>query len=103
MAEVPEHQFKIEVGVTMVRLKKGLINKELLEAALLGMELRKKQLDNQIQEVRSRLSGSNGHRHRSSLDMKNGHNRISAAGRRRISAAQKRRWAEYRKSAHKSY
>jgi hypothetical protein len=56
----------------MVRLKKGLKKKELLEAALLGTELRKKQPDNQILEVRSRLSGSNGQRHRSSLDMKNG-------------------------------
>ena len=85
----------------MIRLKKHLMNKELAEAALLGLELRKKQLDNQILEVRSRLSRGNGHRARLWAGRKNSH-RISAAGRRRIAAAQKRRWAEYRKSADKS-
>jgi len=85
----------------MVRLKKGRINQELVEAALLGLEMRKQQLDNQILEVRSRLSRSNGRRGQSWASRTNGH-QISAAGRRRIAAAQKRRWAEYRKSAGKS-
>ena len=85
----------------MVRLSKTLINNELLDAALLGLEMRKKQLDIQILEVRTRLSRGNGHQGRSWAGKKNGHS-ISAAGRRRIAAAQRRRWAEYRKSAAKS-
>jgi len=82
----------------MVRLKKGLINQELVEAALLGLEMQRKQLDSQILEVRSRLSRGNG---RPWASTKNDH-RISAAGRQRIAAAQKRRWAEYRRSAGKA-
>ena len=86
----------------MVRLKKSLLNKELAEAALAGLQLRKQQIDEQIMEVRTLLGRGAGRRGRPPGPAKNASSRLSAAARRRISAAQKRRWAEYRKSAAKS-
>jgi hypothetical protein len=70
----------------------------LLTAALEGLELQKKRLDDQIQEVRSLLGkGKRGRPPGSTNSQSSG--RLSTAARRRIAAAQKRRWAEYRKSA----
>ena len=86
----------------MPRLKKGLQSNDVLEAALVGLQLRRQQLDEQIMEVRSLLGRGTGRRGRPAVQAKNGRSRLSAAARRRIAAAQKRRWAEYRKSAAKS-
>ena len=73
-------------------------NNALLTAALEGLELQKKRIDEQIQEVRSLLG--KGRRGRPpSANHQRGGGRLSTAARRRIAAAQKRRWAEYRKSA----
>lgn len=73
-------------------------NHALLTAALEGLELQKKRLDEQIQEVRSLLGKGRRGRPPGS-NHRRGAGRLSAAARRRIAAAQKRRWAEYRKSA----
>ena len=87
----------------MPRLKKTLQNNDLLEAALAGLQLRRQELDAQIQEVRALLGKSTaGRRARATMPPKNGGGRLSPAARRRIAAAQKRRWAEYRKSAAKN-
>lgn len=73
-------------------------NPALLTAALEGLELQKKRIDEQIQEVRSLLGkGKRGRPPSSDSPRRAG--RLSTAARRRIAAAQKRRWAEYRKSA----
>ena len=73
-------------------------NHALLTAALEGLELQKKRIDEQIQEVRTLLG--RGKRGRpSEPNHQRGAGRLSPAARRRIAAAQKRRWAEYRKSA----
>jgi hypothetical protein len=74
-------------------------NNALLTAALEGLELQKKRIDEQIQEVRSLLGKGRRGRPPSSNGERRGSGRLSAAARRRIAAAQKRRWAEYRKSA----
>ena len=84
----------------MPRPKKTLQNNDLLEAALAGLQLRRQQLDAQIQEVRALLGKTNGRRGRPPGPAKPG--RLSVAARKRIAAAQKRRWAEYRKSAAKA-
>jgi len=84
----------------MPRPKKTLQNNDLLEAALAGLQLRRQQLDEQIQEVRALLGKNNGRRGRPPGAPKQG--RLSVAARKRIAAAQKRRWAEYRKSAAKA-
>jgi len=88
----------------MPRLKKTLQDNDLLEAALAGLQLRRQELDAQIQEVRALLGKSTAvRRGRAAGGAKNGGGaRLSPAARRRIAAAQKRRWAEYRKSAAKS-
>ena len=87
----------------MPRSKKNLQSTELLEAALAGLQLRKQQIDEQINEVRARLGRGAARRGRPPAQTtKNGSTRLSAAARRRIAAAQRRRWAEYRKSAAKA-
>ena len=67
-----------------------------LEAALEGLELQKKRIEAQIQEIRSQLGK------RSRPGVTNGiipHKRnLTADARKRIAAAQKKRWAEYRKT-----
>jgi len=73
-------------------------NHALLTAALEGLELQKKRLDDQIQEVRSLLGKGRRGRPPGSNNQRSA-GRLSTAARRRIAAAQKRRWAEYRKSA----
>jgi hypothetical protein len=74
-------------------------NPALLSAALEGLELQKKRIDEQIQEVRSLLGRGRRGRPPGPDSQKRGAGRLSPAARRRIAAAQKRRWAEYRKSA----
>jgi len=73
-------------------------NHSLLTAALEGLELQKKRIEEQIQEVRSLLGKGKRGRPPSSDNLRRA-GRLSTAARRRIGAAQKRRWAEYRKSA----
>ncbi len=83
-------------------------NREILEAALHGLELQRQKLDDQIAQVRSMLGrrvgrppkgdqgigepAQNGPRRRRSL---------SDEARKRIAAAQKKRWAAYRKTQSK--
>ena len=87
----------------MPRTAKGIKDISLLAAALEGLELQKRRLDDQIAEVRSLLGKGNGKRGRPPGSVvKRGPGRMSAAARKRIAAAQKRRWAEYRKSAGKA-
>jgi hypothetical protein len=78
------------------------VDESLLTAALEGLEIQKRRIEEQIQEVRSLLGKGSGRRGRPSAPHPNGGSRrrqLSEAARKRIGAAQKRRWAEYRKSA----
>ncbi len=83
-------------------------NHALLTAALEGLELQRRRIDEQIQEVRALLGKGKLGRPANSANSANssqnqrGAGRLSPAARRRIAAAQKRRWAEYRKSASKA-
>jgi hypothetical protein len=102
----------------MPRPANAIRDDSLLAAALEGLELQKRRIDDQIQEVRLLLGKATGRRGRppglsqsglsqSGLSQtgpnhKRGRGRMSAAARKRIAAAQKRRWAEYRKSAGKT-
>ena len=96
----------------MPRTVKAIRDDSLLAAALEGLELQKRRIDDQIQEVRLLLGKGTGRRGRppglrqgglrQSSNAKRGPGRMSAAARKRIAAAQKRRWAEYRKSAGKT-
>jgi hypothetical protein len=78
------------------------VDESLLTAALEGLELQKRRIEEQIQEVRSLLGKGSGRRGRPPTPHSNGgpgRRQLSEAARKRIGAAQKRRWAEYRKSA----
>jgi hypothetical protein len=102
----------------MPRTAKAFTDDTFLAAALEGLELQKRRIDDQIQEVRLLLGKGTGRRGRppgsrqgglrqsgssqAGSNAKRGPGRMSAAARKRIAAAQKRRWAEYRKSAGKT-
>lgn len=77
-----------------------------LAMALVGYELEKQKIEDQIRQIRARLGGRRGRppgavsaakaagpRHRRTL---------SASARRRIAAAQRKRWAEHRKKMAKT-
>ena len=84
-------------------------SREILEAALNGLEAQRQKLDEQISEVR-RLMGARGGRVGRAANNSGGAQKASAApakrkkrvlsaeARKRIAAAQKKRWANFRKN-----
>ena len=79
----------------MARRSTTLDDPLILEAALEGLELQKKRIENQILEIQARLG------RRSGVNGENGGSakrHLSSEARKRIAVAQKKRWAEYRKS-----
>ena len=83
-------------------------SREILEAALQGLEAQRQKLDEQISQVRG-LLGSRGGRssktapamNEASSSRSGAHRRkrtLSPEARKRIAAAQKKRWAAFRKS-----
>jgi hypothetical protein len=87
----------------MPRSAKAIKDQSLLAAALEGLELQKRRIEDQIQEVRLLLGKGTGRRGRPpGSGHKRSPGRMSAAARSRIAAAQKRRWPEFRKSAGKA-
>jgi hypothetical protein len=84
-------------------------NRDILEAALHGLELQREKLDDQIAQVRSMLGRRVGRPPKSTgaaagNASKQGRRsrHLSEEARKRIAAAQKRRWAAFRKSAKKT-
>ena len=79
----------------MPRPRKDTQNDALLQAALVGLEMQRERIEEQILQVGGML------RHRTTKPAQNGNSagkrKLSAAARKRIAAAQKRRWDEYRK------
>lgn len=84
-------------------------NREILEAALHGLELQRDKLEEQISQVRSMLgrrvgrppkpSGAASSEHRAGGTRPR--RQLSEEARKRIAAAQKKRWAAFRKSTGK--
>jgi hypothetical protein len=83
-------------------------SREILEAALHGLELQQQKLEEQIAQVRSMLGrrvgrppkvGSGGAEHEPRTGR--GVRKLSEEARKRIAAAQKKRWAAFRKSTGK--
>ena len=70
----------------------------ILAAALEGLKLQRRTLDEQIQEVKAKLDKRGG-RKAGGRGAKPRKRVLSAAARKRIAQAQKKRWAEYRKQA----
>lgn len=88
-------------------------NREILEAALQGLELQREKLDHQIAQVRAMMGGRPGRPPKtakgpyasasvgSSVRESKGITKkreLSPEARKRIAAAQKKRWAAFRKS-----
>ena len=82
-------------------------NREILEAALQGLEGQKQKLEEQIAQVRSMIGGrvgrpSRGSSGATSATKNAGSGRkkrvLSPEARKRIAAAQKKRWAAFRKN-----
>jgi hypothetical protein len=83
-------------------------NREILEAALQGLEAQKQKLDEQITQVRAMLGGRGGRPSKSAETSNAGATAgptggrrkrvLSAEARKRIAAAQKKRWAAFRKT-----
>ncbi len=91
----------------MAKTVSGSQNRDILEAALQGLEAQKQRLDEQIAQVRSMLGQRLGRAAKatkatSDVTPKTGNGRtrrtLSAEARKRIAAAQKKRWANFRKS-----
>lgn len=72
-----------------------------LEAALEGLELQKRRIENQIREIRSRL-GKRPRANIAEVVTAAKKRNLSPDARRRIATAQKKRWAEYRKTKSRS-
>jgi dihydrodipicolinate synthase/N-acetylneuraminate lyase len=79
-------------------------HREILEAALHGLEAQKQRLDDQIAQVRSMLGGRTAKPIKAAGWLGNATNGVprkrilSPEARQRIAAAQKKRWAAYRKN-----
>lgn len=82
-------------------------NREILEAALQGLETQRQKLDEQIAQVRAmlgpragrpakRAGGQNGGAEKGAGRGKR--RNLSPEARKRIAAAQKKRWADFRKN-----
>jgi hypothetical protein len=94
----------------MPRTSTATPSREILEAALQGLELQKQRLEEQIGQVRSLLGKRSAGRPAKSAASKEtappqeSNSRgvkkrtLSAEARKRIAAAQKKRWANFRKS-----
>jgi hypothetical protein len=71
------------------------MERQLLEAALVGYQKQMDQMDVAIADIRGRLGQPSDSPNRKGRPAKR---KMSAAARKRISEATKKRWAEYRKN-----
>src|ERR1019366_9916474 len=101
----PKESFstKVTKGPRQRRVSMGIINlmprspkqdTELLEAALIGFQHRRDQVEQKIAELRSQIGGNSASRPASGASAPKKRT-MSAAARRRIALAQKKRWAAY--------
>jgi len=81
-----------------------MVRRDVLEAALVGLQQRRARLDDKIADIRRQLETRYGRPPRNGVpavetaaQSRQKRRRISAAARKRMAAAQKKRWAEYRK------
>jgi hypothetical protein len=82
----------------MPRPAKTLQDTSLLSAALEGLEMQRRRVEDQIAQVRAALGGHKVRSASSEQAAKPARKReLSPEARKRIANAQKRRWAEYRK------
>lgn len=73
-----------------------LLDRETLEAALVGLQLQRDEIENKMSDLRRQIGGRNGTRPLGSTPVVKRRG-MSAAARKRIVAAQRKRWADYRR------
>ena len=82
----------------MPKTAKPLQDPSFLAAALEGLELQKKRIEDQIAQVRAMLGGRRAGAGASAGSARPARKRLlSPEARKRIAMAQKKRWAEYRR------
>jgi hypothetical protein len=82
----------------MPRTAKSIQDASFLNAALEGLELQRRRIEEQIEQVRAMLGGHKVKLSGGAFASKPARKRqLSPDARKRIANAQKRRWAEYRK------
>ena len=94
----------------MPRGRKASADTTTLEAALVGLELKRNEIDGLIAKIKKQLGGKSSSTLSVSSAPAAGKSQgtprkkrvLSAEARKRIAAAQKRRWAEHRKTQSKS-
>ena len=102
VSEHPKLLDKGLVSVIIIRLMptSSMHDKELLEAALIGFQYKRDQLEQKIAELRSQIGGTSASRPAPAAAASGGaapaKRKMSAAARRRIALAQKKRWAAYK-------
>lgn len=72
------------------------IDPSILEAALIGLEHQKSEIEAKTAEIRRRLRGLPAASEAGAPRQRGAKRRLSAAARKRIAKATKKRWAEYR-------
>jgi hypothetical protein len=85
----------------MAKEKQAVTDPAFLNAALEGLELQRKRIDGQIQQVKSLLGGKKPIAVPAAAAVKSkpaAKRELSEAARKRIAKAQKKRWAAYRKA-----
>jgi len=85
----------------MAKAKQAVIDPAFLNAALEGLELQGKRIDEQIQHVKSLLRGKKPRAVPAAAAGKSkpaAKRELSDAARKRIAKAQRKRWAAYRKA-----
>jgi hypothetical protein len=108
---LPRHAYRrlnsrhsVRAGKVQVKITKGEehmpISKSIVEAAIVGFEHQKTQIDNQIAELRSMLSGASAEPTVATPEAAPGkRKKFSAGARRRMALAQKARWAKIKGEA----
>jgi hypothetical protein len=80
-----------------------LSDREVKEAALIGLRYRRTAIEEQIQQLEAELEGRSGRKGNGAASSAPTQKRVlSPAARRRIAAAQRKRWAAVRKAKKKS-
>lgn len=90
-ATTPGYVQRWEIGERQMPIQK--LNRTILEAAIVGFESQKKELDSQIAELRQILNGGTASAVAVPEATPHKRRKISAAGRKAIAEAQRKRWA----------
>ena len=75
-----------------------LSNREVKEAALIGLRHKRSAIEEQIQQLEAELDGRSGRKGSAASSAPTQKRVLSPTGRRRIAAAQRKRWAAVRQA-----